>query len=908
MTAEDALILLDTVLEGQKLRDVQEQVFRYAWQGWTYPEIANHLGYDTGHIRDVGSELWQQLTQVIGEKVSKNNVQAVLRRQTFQRHTGTDVTYQSPMRRLTQGGQGQAALQRSNFFGVAQSNNPGCQVPQQRAATKMKPTTIGLLEATGSNGFSNAANKAISEGVKQELEQSTQTLKIDSFVRWVREKIYDNVQTRCGSLRVLDMSQPIALEAIYIPVNLFESIQGRQRWALADLLQRWNPESFNHLDQPEVRSGSLAVEQHSKLMIFGKPGAGKTTFLKWLGTQCNHGRLWAHLVPVFITLKAFAEAKSQPGLLSYVQSQWANCGVSDAQAAETLFQQGRALILLDGLDEVREIDHDRVLQEIQNFSIRFHNCRFVITCRVAAQEYTFEQFTEVEIADLDSRQIRDFVTNWFKARSNLAKAEKLMHKLQDNPRIGELATNSLLLTLLCLVFEEFTDFPANRAALYREGLNILLQKWDAKRNIKRDVLFQGGEIYHMLPLQTKEALLSHIAFTTFERGEYCFQQQTVEQSIADFIQRLPVLNASDSVPSRLPSTLIDTEAVLKSIEAQHGLLVERARGIYSFSHLTFQEYFTAKQIATALRSNSPFGVNANGATTQAEEALQNLVSHITQTEWQEVFLLTVGMLPNAEPLLLCMKAQIDCLLSTDAKLQQFLVWLNERTEAVVTTHKAVTARAYYSYLILDSASASTDARLIAAMTSNDVRNNVARGMYFSRNLTGAIAKGLSGDIVEAISNANSVGTAISIAIDIAEAVSGDIDIVAAHTDVIARSMRLAIDRAISLNSNPQQNQSRQVEQSLQALKDQFSNLITVPSTFKQWWKQDGYRWTQQLKRVIVQFRNLEYDWQFTDAQIARLEQYYRANHLLTVCLHSDCSITPSLREEIEATLLLPIVH
>jgi predicted NACHT family NTPase len=35
--------------------------------------------------------------------------------------------------------------------------------------------------------------------------------------------------------------------------------------------------------------------------------------------------------------------------------------------------------------------------------------------------------------------------------------------------------------------------------------------------------------------------------------------------------------------------------ILKSIEAQHGLLVERSRGIYSFSHLTFHEYFTARQ-------------------------------------------------------------------------------------------------------------------------------------------------------------------------------------------------------------------------------------------------------------------------------------------------------------------------
>jgi ABC-type glutathione transport system ATPase component len=43
--------------------------------------MAERIGYDTGYIRDVGYELWRQLTQVLGEPVTKNNLQAVLRRQ-----------------------------------------------------------------------------------------------------------------------------------------------------------------------------------------------------------------------------------------------------------------------------------------------------------------------------------------------------------------------------------------------------------------------------------------------------------------------------------------------------------------------------------------------------------------------------------------------------------------------------------------------------------------------------------------------------------------------------------------------------------------------------------------------------------------------------------------------------------
>lgn len=80
MTAEEALAILDEALQQQHLSDVQEIVFRHCWEGQTYAEIAETAGYDTGYIKDVGSKLWQFLSSAFGEKVTKNNIQAVIRR------------------------------------------------------------------------------------------------------------------------------------------------------------------------------------------------------------------------------------------------------------------------------------------------------------------------------------------------------------------------------------------------------------------------------------------------------------------------------------------------------------------------------------------------------------------------------------------------------------------------------------------------------------------------------------------------------------------------------------------------------------------------------------------------------------------------------------------------------------
>jgi AAA-like domain len=81
MIIEEALALVDTLIAPQRLNDIQELVFRQCWAGKTYQEIAETAGYDADYVRVVGSRLWQVLSEGLGERVSKNNLHAVLRQQ-----------------------------------------------------------------------------------------------------------------------------------------------------------------------------------------------------------------------------------------------------------------------------------------------------------------------------------------------------------------------------------------------------------------------------------------------------------------------------------------------------------------------------------------------------------------------------------------------------------------------------------------------------------------------------------------------------------------------------------------------------------------------------------------------------------------------------------------------------------
>jgi predicted NACHT family NTPase len=94
---------------------------------------------------------------------------------------------------------------------------------------------------------------------------------------------------------------------------------------------------------------------------------------------------------------------------------------------------------------------------------------------------------------------------------------------------------------------------------------------------------------------------------------------------------------------------------------------------------------------------------------------------------------------------------------------------------------------------------------------------------------------------------------------------------------------------------------------IQELKKQLPNTSWESREgFKLWWKIQGHTWEQSLYQTLIQHSNIGHDWQFTDAQKALLQQYYDANLLLIECLNSDCYVSRSVREEIEATLLLPM--
>jgi hypothetical protein len=76
---QDKLVdLIDKIILGGQLSDLEEKIFRLAHDRLTYVEVAEKLGYNIDHVKRIGAKLWQKLSDKIGERVCKTNFQRAL--------------------------------------------------------------------------------------------------------------------------------------------------------------------------------------------------------------------------------------------------------------------------------------------------------------------------------------------------------------------------------------------------------------------------------------------------------------------------------------------------------------------------------------------------------------------------------------------------------------------------------------------------------------------------------------------------------------------------------------------------------------------------------------------------------------------------------------------------------------
>ncbi len=81
MTIEEAIEWVESILEsktGKQLTAPEKGILKAAWDNETYSAVADSLYMSVGHIKDSAYPLWQRLSDLLGEKVTKNNFRRLL--------------------------------------------------------------------------------------------------------------------------------------------------------------------------------------------------------------------------------------------------------------------------------------------------------------------------------------------------------------------------------------------------------------------------------------------------------------------------------------------------------------------------------------------------------------------------------------------------------------------------------------------------------------------------------------------------------------------------------------------------------------------------------------------------------------------------------------------------------------
>jgi hypothetical protein len=350
----------------------------------------------------------------------------------------------------------------------------------------------------------------------------------------------------------------------------------------------------------QSQDGAVRVERAlagaNRMLIRGDAGSGKSTLLRWLAVNAARGTFRGELmglnghIPFLIKLRSYA-GRNLPSPEEFLDgtAQPLTALMPSAYVHRQL-TSGRALVLIDGVDELSTDERGGVRTWLGDLSRAFPNVRLVLTSRPAGATETWlnaEGFDSAWIERMSQADVRTLIRHWHKASreaGNLPCAEEdlpryegvLLGRLDGNPHLRALATTPLLCAMLCALNLDRASFlPRNRLELYVTALSMLLERRDAERRIPHPL---------KLTSQDSRQLLRHLAWRLSVNGR---SELTREEAIRRLTERL----------AAMPRVDYDAERVLDHLIQRSGIVREPTNGRIDFVHRTFQEFLTAEEAA-----------------------------------------------------------------------------------------------------------------------------------------------------------------------------------------------------------------------------------------------------------------------------------------------------------------------
>jgi formylglycine-generating enzyme required for sulfatase activity/energy-coupling factor transporter ATP-binding protein EcfA2 len=451
----------------------------------------------------------------------------------------------------------------------------------------------------------------------------------------------------------------VAFYGIYAEVH-----SGTATWASFEDIDN-KDKSYSMVDpsQRAVMRRALIIEQaatHEQLILLGEPGSGKSTFLRhfaWIlarrGLDQNDATTelfrWPpnpQLLPIILPLRTLSHRIAVEGsqattvFASLCAEMHAVCMHRVEDLLSAALDQGNAILLLDGLDEI-PVDEKlgvsasrlTTLTTIRDFVQLYSKIRVIVSCRTRAFDGTSQNIlnwrTE-EIAPLTLGQVRHFVRAWYgelvaKGQITSEQAKHLIATLIDSivasPRLTAMSQTPLLLTMMALVLLNKGELPRDRPQLYERILALLLGTWDQVRggqSLADAVGLPDWGSERFQPLLDQLSYDAHKQATS-QDGRGQLDRSTLRDALIAYFEQASV-----------PDAWGRAKRCLDYFEQRSGLLAPDSPDSYVFAHLTLQEHCAGRHIAF-----------------NSEDPVALAMYHRADDRWREPIFLGAGLLHPA---------------------------------------------------------------------------------------------------------------------------------------------------------------------------------------------------------------------------------------------------------------------
>jgi hypothetical protein len=402
-----------------------------------------------------------------------------------------------------------------------------------------------------------------------------------------------------------------------------------------DFESSWYPLSVAYVSlrtEQRIDAGEQAVEDrlaaNARTMLVGRAGSGKTTVLQWLAVCAARSAFTGSLTGFNDHFPFFIRLRDYVGVMLPTPEEFLSTTarlLKDEAPAGWVRAQldcGRALMLIDGVDELPAAERDRVGEWLRDLTERFPSVTYVVTARPTAVSPTWLAeigFARSSLEAMPPSLVQAFVRNWHEAtRQQLTDAEErerldnyersLLANVTKDRYLRDLADTPLLAGLLCALNRYLrSNLPHRRSEIYERALTMFDQRDQARSVLSSQV---------RIDLTAKTHLLANLALWMIRNGE----SEVDSNAAAEHISRsLAGLSGVNNLAGEIYPFLLE----------RSGLLRQPAAGRVDFVHRTFQEYLAAKAAIDG-------------------DMIGELVSNVGNDQWGEVVVFAASQANQAQ--------------------------------------------------------------------------------------------------------------------------------------------------------------------------------------------------------------------------------------------------------------------